>query len=69
MAVLNYQTARPMPIADLEIGDQMLSPYGYRVVYDIQERDTGIEIYFWDEEPIVRPAGATVTVMKRWEQS
>lgn len=74
MTVLNYQTARPMPISKMEIGDQMLSPYGYRVVHDIIERfDRAgdlieIAVCFWDEEPITRPANATVTVMKRWEQ-
>jgi hypothetical protein len=69
MTVLNYQTARPIPIDELEIGDQMLSPYGYRVVHDIQETSAGVEIYFWDENAITRPAGSTVTAMKRWEQS
>lgn len=69
MTPLNYKTARRIPIGELEIGDQMLSPYGYRVVHDIQEHGTNVEIYFWDEDPITRPAGSTVTAMKRWTQT
>ncbi|MFF0378656.1 hypothetical protein [Actinoplanes missouriensis] len=66
MTDLRYAAARPILLANLEPGDQVHSPYGYRVVHDITEDVNGdIIIYFWDEEPIRRIPGATVQAMKR----
>lgn len=65
MPEIRYTTTTPIPASEVEPGDQIHSPYGYRVVFDaVEERDT-IRFFFWDEEPIVRPATAMVNTKRR----
>ncbi len=68
MTILNYKPARETPIADVEIGDQVQTPWGFRVVHDIREEGDTFEFFFWDDEPIIRRAGTSVAAMKRWSQ-
>jgi hypothetical protein len=68
MPDLRYATAREIPVIDIEIGDQMLGPSGFRVVHDITDDPRGVRISFWDEEPIVRREDSRVRGMK-WTAS
>lgn len=67
MTNIDYATARPVNVAEVEAGDQVLSPYGYRVVREVVPNADSdlVRFEFWDDASISRRAGSSIDTKKR----